>query len=86
VLRLHAVLGEEPHTLEPQREFAEAASVHDFDWYPWVREDGAPPSMLCRPTRVAPSTCCFVTCSRDSPLHLWDVSSGTVRRPGRADA
>lgn len=45
--------------------------VYDFCWYPWM-------------TAVDPLTCCFVTTSRDHPVHLWDSLSGQLRCSYRA--
>lgn len=41
-------------------------SVYDFFWYPY---------MVANDT----ATCCFITTSRDHPIHLWDSSSGQIR-------
>ena len=44
----------------------EGESVFDFCWYPLM-------------TSLDPRTCCFVSTSRDHPLHLWDAYNGRVR-------
>jgi telomerase Cajal body protein 1 len=41
-------------------------SIHDCKWYPFMNLQ-------------EPSTCCFITASRDHPIHLWDLASGKVR-------
>jgi telomerase Cajal body protein 1 len=41
--------------------------VYDFCWYP-----------MMRPGDLA--SCCYVSTSRDHPIHLWDAFTGQVRR------
>lgn len=41
-------------------------AIHDFKWYPHMRT-------------VDPSSCCFVACSRDHPIQLWDSNTGQLR-------
>lgn len=80
VLRLH-VAAEQPCDLSPRGEFAEATSVHDFDWYPWVREDGtcalAPPypqrrarTALSRAAATARCTCGTCRAARYARPHV----------------
>ncbi|PJF19666.1 hypothetical protein PSACC_00537 [Paramicrosporidium saccamoebae] len=45
---------------------AEPDSIHDICWYPWMNAQ-------------EPATNCFLSCSRDQPIHLWDVSLHKVR-------
>eukprot|EP01062_Namystynia_karyoxenos_P028591 TRINITY_DN21643_c0_g1_i1.p1 TRINITY_DN21643_c0_g1~~TRINITY_DN21643_c0_g1_i1.p1 ORF type:complete len:678 (+),score=198.75 TRINITY_DN21643_c0_g1_i1:69-2036(+) len=55
--------------LEPVLSFGEGESVYDYAWYPQMREV---------------SNCCFVTSTRDHPMHLWDAASGKLRATYRA--
>ena len=41
-------------------------SIFDAKWYPLMSSSD-------------PSSCCFVTSTRDHPIHLWDSSSGRIR-------
>ena len=41
-------------------------SIYDFDWYPFMNSNVS-------------SSCCFITTSRDHPIHLWDDIQGTIR-------
>jgi WD40 repeat protein len=38
----------------------------DFKWYPQM-------------SLSSPSSCCFITCSRDHPVQLWDLHSNSLR-------
>ncbi len=38
-------------------------SIYDFSWYPFMNNEN-------------PISCCFVSTSRDHPVHLWDSNSG----------
>jgi WD40 repeat protein len=38
-------------------------SIYDFSWYPFMNNDN-------------PISCCFVSTSRDHPVHLWDSNTG----------
>ncbi|XP_020597864.1 telomerase Cajal body protein 1 isoform X2 [Phalaenopsis equestris] len=49
----------------------EAEMVYDYCWYPYT-------SML------DPTTCVFVSTTRDHPIHLWDAISGELRGTYRA--
>ncbi|PKU68351.1 Katanin p80 WD40 repeat-containing subunit B1 like [Dendrobium catenatum] len=49
----------------------EAEMVYDYCWYPYM-------SML------DPTTCVFVSTTRDHPIHLWDTISGELRGTYRA--
>ena len=44
----------------------EGDAIYDYSWYP--RMDSSDPT-----------TCCFVSASRDHPLHLWDAYTGHLR-------
>lgn len=41
-------------------------SIYDFAWYPYMAANNS-------------ATCCFITTSRDHPIHLWDSVSGCIR-------
>jgi len=41
-------------------------SIYDYVWYPFMDSGD-------------PTTCCFASSSRDSPIHLWDAYSGDLR-------
>jgi WD40 repeat protein len=41
--------------------FSPGESIYDIAWYPHV-------------TSIDPSTCCFASCSRDHPVHLFDIT------------
>ncbi|CCI47996.1 unnamed protein product [Albugo candida] len=43
----------------------EPGSTNDMKWYPHMNS-------------AYPSTCCFLTTSKDQPIHLWDAYSGQV--------
>ena len=47
--------------LQLSRTYPEAECIYDFCWYPGARS-------------ADPSTCCALSCSRDTPLHLWDAA------------
>uniref|UniRef100_A0A7S3JUY0 Anaphase-promoting complex subunit 4 WD40 domain-containing protein n=1 Tax=Aureoumbra lagunensis TaxID=44058 RepID=A0A7S3JUY0_9STRA len=47
-------------------EYAEAESIRDYAWYPGMNSNDT-------------ATCCFVSCARDQPLHLWDAYTGNLR-------
>ena len=49
----------------------EGETVYDYAWYPFMNSN-------------VPATCCFVSSSRDAPLHLWDAFSGKLRATYRA--
>lgn len=46
---------------------AEAECVYDFCWYPGAQA-------------MDPTSCCALSCSRDTPLHLWDAYPGDSDR------
>lgn len=41
-------------------------TIYDYDWYP-AMDSSDPP------------TCCFISTSRDHPIHLWDAYTGGLR-------
>lgn len=49
-------------TLRLSRSCTEAECIYDFCWYPGARA-------------MDPASCCALSCSRDTPLHLWNVCS-----------
>ncbi|CCI50487.1 unnamed protein product [Albugo candida] len=49
----------------------EPGSTNDMKWYPHMNS-------------AYPSTCCFLTTSKDQPIHLWDAYSGQLRASFRA--
>jgi len=50
---------------------SEGETVYDYAWYP-------------RMNSAEPASCCFVSSSRDHPLHLWDAFTGNLRASYRA--
>jgi telomerase Cajal body protein 1 len=44
----------------------EGETIYDYAWYPFMDSNN-------------PATCCFVSSSRDHPLHLWDAFTGKLR-------
>jgi hypothetical protein len=44
----------------------EAETIYSYCWYPMM-------------TSLDPSTCCFLTSSRDHPVHMWDAFTGQQR-------
>ncbi|XP_065055991.1 telomerase Cajal body protein 1-like isoform X1 [Rhopilema esculentum] len=55
-----------PEELDPVLRMKEGEIVYDFDWYPLMSSYDHP-------------TCCFISTSKDHPLHLWDAFTGDVR-------
>ncbi|KAK1940613.1 Telomerase Cajal body protein 1 [Phytophthora citrophthora] len=49
----------------------EGGAVYDYEWYPFM-------------TSEDPSSCVFVSTSRDQPVHLWDAYTGELRASYRA--
>ena len=45
---------------------AEGDSIYDYCWYPLMHS-------------AEPSSCCFLSASRDHPMHLWDAYTGSLR-------
>ncbi|EDV21331.1 uncharacterized protein TRIADDRAFT_60247 [Trichoplax adhaerens] len=45
---------------------AEGETIYDYTWYPKMSSYDA-------------ATCCFLSTSRDHPLHLWDAYTGQIR-------
>ncbi|XP_046685385.1 telomerase Cajal body protein 1-like [Homalodisca vitripennis] len=52
--------------LKPSLKTKVGGLVYDYSWYPLM-------------TSTNPDTCCFVTTSFCSPIHLWDAFSGKLR-------
>lgn len=50
---------------------SEGETVYDMAWYPFMNS-------------VDPDTCCFISTSRDHPIHLWDACTGRIRCSYRA--
>lgn len=49
----------------------EGGLVYDTCWYPFINS-------------WEPATCCFLSTSRESPIHLWDAFNGELRATYRA--
>ncbi|KAJ0407271.1 hypothetical protein P43SY_008046 [Pythium insidiosum] len=49
----------------------EGGAIYDFCWYPFMRSSD-------------PTSCIFVSTSRDHPIHMWDAYSGALRATYRA--
>ncbi|XP_074657964.1 telomerase Cajal body protein 1-like [Tubulanus polymorphus] len=52
--------------LESVLKMNESSLVYDYNWYPLMSSD-------------KPETCCIVSTSRDTPIHLWDAFYGDIR-------
>ncbi|XP_057300877.1 uncharacterized protein LOC130635537 isoform X1 [Hydractinia symbiolongicarpus] len=50
---------------------SEGETVYDMTWYPFMNS-------------ADPDTCCFISTSRDHPIHLWDACTGRIRCSYRA--
>ncbi|XP_011700964.1 PREDICTED: telomerase Cajal body protein 1 [Wasmannia auropunctata] len=57
--------------LAPALTVKEGGLVYDTCWYPFMNS-------------WDPSTCCFLSTSRESPVHLWDAFTGELRATYRA--
>jgi WD40 repeat protein len=55
-----AAAADDGSVLRLGRHCAEAECIYDFCWYPGARA-------------ADPASCCALSCSRDTPLHLWDA-------------
>lgn len=60
-----------PHPLRSVLQIKEGETVYDACWYPHMNSQ-------------QPSTCCFLTTSRDHPIHMWDAFTGQHRATYRA--
>ncbi|XP_046851932.1 telomerase Cajal body protein 1-like [Xenia sp. Carnegie-2017] len=49
----------------------EGETIYDYNWYPKM-------------SSYEPDTCCFISSSRDHPLHMWDAFTGQMRCSYRA--
>ncbi|GBG86460.1 hypothetical protein CBR_g41455 [Chara braunii] len=58
-------------SFDPTVEVQEGENVYDYQWYPLM-------------TASDPSTCCFVSTTREHPIHLWDGITGQLRGTYRA--
>ncbi|XP_069074801.1 telomerase Cajal body protein 1 isoform X2 [Pleurodeles waltl] len=52
-------------------QMAEGDTIYDYCWYP-------------RMSSMDPSTCFFVSSSRDNPIHLWDAFTGNLQSSFRS--
>eukprot|EP00794_Sanderia_malayensis_P002859 gene2859-3305_t len=52
--------------MQPVLRMVEGETVYDFDWYPYM-------------TSYDQSSSCYVSTSKDHPVHLWDAFTGSVR-------
>ncbi|KAG7399087.1 Telomerase Cajal body protein 1 [Phytophthora boehmeriae] len=72
VLRLFEVSNANPTQSSASiLQMREAAAVYDVAWYPFM-------------TSADPTSCTFVSTSRDQPVHLWDAYTGELRASYRA--
>jgi WD40 repeat protein len=61
-------VGDNTATLSPTKssQLCVGESIYDFKWYPFMNAADS-------------STCCFISTSRDHPIHMWDISTGQIR-------
>ena len=57
--------------LKPALSVKEGGLVYSSCWYPYMNS-------------WDPSTCCFLSTSQESPIHLWDAFTGGLRATYRA--
>ncbi|CAG5073899.1 Similar to Wrap53: Telomerase Cajal body protein 1 (Rattus norvegicus) [Cotesia congregata] len=57
--------------LNPAFKVKEGGLVYDTCWYPWM-------------SSWEPETCCFLSTSKETPIHLWDAFTGSLRATYRA--
>ncbi|XP_021939349.1 telomerase Cajal body protein 1 isoform X2 [Zootermopsis nevadensis] len=57
--------------LKPALQVAEGGLIYDYCWYPLM-------------SSWNPLSCCLVSTSKDSPIHLWDAFTGELRCTYRA--
>nr|CAB3267763.1 telomerase Cajal body protein 1-like [Phallusia mammillata] len=62
---------EQPYELKECFSVKEPETVYDFCWWPLMNSQ-------------SPETCCFLTTSRDQPVHLWDAFNGSLRASYRS--
>lgn len=63
---------EEPeHDMSASLRMQAPDMIYDFSWYPFMNSSD-------------PSTCCFLSTSRESPIHLYDAFNGSLRCSYRA--
>jgi telomerase Cajal body protein 1 len=53
--------------LTPVLDVKEGETVYDYAWYPFMNTSDA-------------ASCCFITTTRGTPIHLWDSVTGKVCR------
>ena len=53
-------------SLRPALWIKEGETIYDMEWYPGMNSG-------------EPSTCCFLSTSRDNPVHVWDAFTGHLR-------
>lgn len=63
---------------QPVLKISEGEDIYDFAWFPFMRSEGnyVAAEVL---TFLDPSTCAFLSTSRDHPIHLWDAYTGRSR-------
>jgi WD40 repeat protein len=64
-LLLFLIFSMEHYSFHPSLLCHEGEEVLDYCWYPGMSSQ-------------SPSTCCFLSTSKDHPIHLWDAYSGKV--------
>ncbi|XP_067668654.1 telomerase Cajal body protein 1-like [Haliotis asinina] len=60
-----------PEDMIPALKTKESELIYDFSWYPMMHSSD-------------PSSCCFVSTSRETPVHMWDAFTGELRCSYRA--
>ncbi|XP_031848115.1 telomerase Cajal body protein 1 homolog [Nomia melanderi] len=60
-----------PTNITPVLTMKEGGLIYDTCWYPFMNS-------------WEPATCCFLSTSRESPIHLWDAFNGELRATYRA--
>ncbi|RLN89188.1 hypothetical protein BBJ28_00010468 [Nothophytophthora sp. Chile5] len=71
VLRLFEMSGDQSQPHSSILQAREGGTVYDYAWYPFM-------------SSANPSSCIFVSTSRDHPVHLWDAYTGALRASYRA--
>ncbi|XP_046574729.1 telomerase Cajal body protein 1-like [Haliotis rubra] len=60
-----------PEDMIPALKMKESELIYDFCWYPMMHSSD-------------PTSCCFVSTSRETPVHMWDAFTGELRCSYRA--
>ncbi|XP_071085011.1 telomerase Cajal body protein 1-like [Haliotis cracherodii] len=60
-----------PEDMVPALKMKESELIYDFCWYPMMHSSD-------------PTSCCFVSTSRETPVHMWDAFTGELRCSYRA--